>query len=184
MPDAPHGKGRLVSGGYDSKKISKVSFQSSRNGGRRVKAAYFRKGGLNGGLLTSAGVGPDEFERDDSRNNFNGARERFHRNFESPVRCEAGQIASLVLSLKAKGYSEEKIMDEVNRSVQPELEEKQVTLTCRGCGRQTKRVLNIPPDVLIPENQPFICKDCVAPSKNRRATAKVCRDPKPQALAA
>src|ERR1700677_2482437 len=67
LADAPHGKGRLISGGYDSEKISRVHAHNGRDGGRRVKTANFRKGAFNDGILSSAGFGPDKFGTEDSQ---------------------------------------------------------------------------------------------------------------------
>jgi len=191
LTNAPHGRGKLISGGIDSEKVPEPEAQSEKEMSGHVKAANFRKGEFNGGIISSPGSEPDDYLPG-------------YGKFAAPVnrhriRCdpnqaglnayftwEMDQIVATFLSLQKKGYSEERIMAEILQYVIPVFSKKTETLICRGCGIHTERELQVPPDVAVKANLSFTCKKCngLLTDEGRRVPPSKVHVPKDEAKAA
>jgi hypothetical protein len=200
LTDAVHGRGKLISGGIDSEKIPEPEAQPEKEISGRVKAANFRKGEFNGGIISSPGSEPDELSQEGSH----GDNLPTYGKLAAPVnrhkfRCDPNQaelnayftwnmdqIFAHILSLQIQGYSEEIIMAEIMRIVDPVFSKEAVTLICSGCGIHEKRVLHVPPDVAVQDKQSFTCKKCngYLTDEGRRMSARKHAVLKPEVLAA
>jgi len=199
LTDAVRGRGKLISGGYDSEKVSILKARSAQQGSRHVKAANFRKGEFNGGIVSSPGSEPDEFQE-----GFNpGSRLRYAKpgaqvnshnipcdtnqaELSTYFKWDMDQICAHVLSLQIQGYSEERVMADILQNIIPVFVKKSVTLICRECGIHEEQVLNVPPDVAIQDKQSFTCKKCngLLTDEGRRMLARKYVVLKPEVLAA
>jgi hypothetical protein len=153
LPEAPSGRGRLVTGGYDSNQIEIVDAQHRTDGTRRVKAANFVARSFNGGIIASVGHGPDDFIS------------------ESPDSCkdqmaECNVMVTLIAVtnsfLQNQRLSQEEIMSEMQHIFDPTFNKKSVTLVC-ACGVRENRELRLPVGVQADAEMPFTCKTCNGP---------------------
>jgi len=187
LTDAPHGRGKPISVGIDSDKISKLRAQYDKEGSGRVKAANFRKGEFNDGIISSPGSEPDKFSSENLRVNRHDLPCDPNQDvLDDHFAWEMDQIVATFLSLQNKGYSEERIMAEISQHVVQVFSKKAVTLICRVCGTHTEGVLQLPPDVPAQDKQPFTCKKCNGRLMDggRRTSPRKAHVPKEEAKAA
>jgi hypothetical protein len=166
VSDAPHGQGELIYGGRGSEEVSNFRALFNKLISRRVKAANFRKGEFNDGIIGSVGAAPDDFDSGllplQEQATTNTRRfDPYKAELNAYFKWEIGEISANVLSLMKNGYSAEKILTEILQNVFPVFDKKPVILNCRECDVATMRILNVPKNVGVLDKQTFICKFCV-----------------------